>query len=448
MRHLLESSFLHALKYTSPKLLVQKHLPKEKPSLILAVGKAALPMLEGALEMFPDVPYLVTPPLGLEREQGNRGAEEKIPFPLSPFPPSLLAGTHPIPSQHSVTAAEKALELASHLSSNDLLLVLVSGGGSALWCVPWGISLEEKQALTQALLRCGASIQELNTARKHLSKIKGGRLAQVTRARVFALLLSDVVGDDPAVIASGPTTPDPSTFADALEVLNTYHLDFPKVREHFQKGIRGEISESPKATDAVFTRVQNKIIGSNHFLLRAAKEYLGDQGYKTIILSDQFTGDTKELARFHTAMVQSIRKHKTPFAPPVILLSGGETTVTVKGQGKGGRNQEFALWLLHFLEASSGYNSLEQEVSSHHSMMIPPSIWALSAGSDGIDGNSNAAGAFLTPDSFQRAKAQGLDIQNFLANNDSNSFFKALGDTLETGSTQHNLNDFRVILVT
>ncbi len=204
--------------------------------------------------------------------------------------------------------------------------------------------------------------------------------------------------------------------------------------------------------------MQNKIIGSNHLLLRAAKEYLGDQGYKTIILSDQFTGDTKELARFHAAMVQSIRKNKTPFAPPVILLSGGEATVTVKGQGKGGRNQEFALCLLDFLEVSSRYNSPEQEVSSRYNSpeqevssrynKMTSGIWALSAGSDGIDGNSTAAGAFLTPDSFQRAKAQGLDIQKYLANNDSNSFFKALGDTLETGPTGHNLNDYRALLIT
>jgi glycerate 2-kinase len=463
MRHLLESSFHHALKYTSPKRLVQKnlvqkHLPKEKPSLILAVGKAALPMLEGALEVFPGVPYLVTPPQEEEEEKGRQG-EGEIKRSLLPSPSSLLSATHPIPSLHSVAAAEKALELVSRLSSNDLLLVLVSGGGSSLWCAPWGIELEEKQALTQVLLRSGADIQELNTVRKHLSSIKGGRLVQATKARVFALLLSDVVGDDMAVIASGPTVADPSTFADALEVLNRYQLDFPNVREHFQKGIWGEISESPKPEDAVFTRVQNKIIGSNHILLKAAREYLIDQGYKTMILSDRFTGDTKELARFHAAIIQSIRKHKTPFAPPVVLLSGGETTVTVKGQGKGGRNQEFALWLLNFLEGrlrsnfvqSSHYDlevasRYDLEVASRYNKMASD-IWALSAGSDGIDGNSTAAGAFLTPDSYQRAKVQGLDIEKFLTNNDSSSFFKALGDTLETGPTQHNLNDFRAIMV-
>jgi glycerate 2-kinase len=412
MKALLESAFRHALAETSPEYLVQQHLPREKPSLILAIGKASIPMLQGALEKFPDVPYLVTPPSYAEPFSGHG---------------EYLAGTHPVPSEASEKAAERALGLASSLTKNDALLVLVSGGGSALWCAPWGITLEEKQALTQALLRSGADINELNTVRKHVSKIKGGRLAQATKAKVTALLLSDVVGDDPAVIASGPTVADPSTFCEALEVLNRYQLEFPTVREHFEKGIRGEILESPKPKDEVFARVENKIIGSNRILLEAARKFLQQQGYNAVILSDCFTGEAKELARFHAAMVQGIYKYNEPFKRPVILLSGGEATVTVKGQGKGGRNQEFALWLLNFLRDEK--------------------VWALSAGSDGIDGNSTAAGAFITPDSWHRARTQHLDVTKFLENNDSNSFFKALGDTLETGTTQHNLNDFRAIVI-
>jgi glycerate 2-kinase len=412
MKDLLESAFRYALAETSPKHLVQQHLPNEKPSLILAVGKASIPMLQGALEKFPNVPSLVTPPSYAEKMTGHG---------------EYLAGTHPVPSETSKEAAERALELASSLTEHDSLLVLVSGGGSALWCAPWGITLGEKQALTAALLRSGADIHELNTVRKHVSKIKGGRLARATKAKVTALLLSDVVGDDPAVIASGPTVADPSTFADALEVLNRYKLEFPKVREHFEKGIRGEIPESPKPKDEVFQRVENKIIGSNRILLEAARQYLQQQGHNAVILSDRFTGDTKELARFHATIIQSNLDTNEPFQHPVILLSGGEATVIVKGHGKGGRNQEFALWLLNFLRDAK--------------------VWALSAGSDGIDGNSMAAGAFITPDSWQRTKAKGLDITKFLENNDSNSFFKELGDTLETGATQHNLNDFRAIVV-
>jgi glycerate 2-kinase len=412
MKELLESTFHHALAETSPKRLVQHHLPKQNPSLILAIGKASIPMLQGALEKFPDAPYLVTPPSYAQKFVGHG---------------EYLASTHPVPSEASQEAAERALELASNLSENDSLLVLVSGGGSALWCAPWGITLEEKQILTQALLHSGADIHELNTVRKHLSKIKGGRLAQATKAKVTALLLSDVVGDDPAVIASGPTVADPSTFADALEVLNRYKLDFPKVCEHFEKGIRAELPESPKPSEAVFQRVENKIIGSNRILLEAARNYLQNKGFNTVILSDCFTGEAKELARFHAVLVQSIYKHGEPFQHPVILLSGGEATVTVKGQGNGGRNQEFALWLLNFLHDEN--------------------VWGLSAGSDGIDGNSSAAGAFITPDSWQRARAKSLDITKFLDDNDSNSFFRELGDTLETGATQHNLNDFRAIVL-
>ncbi|MGL4611707.1 MAG: glycerate kinase type-2 family protein [Trueperaceae bacterium] len=410
MKALLESAFRHALAETSPKHLVTQHLPDAKPSLILAFGKAAIPMLQGALEEFPDTPYLVTPPSYAATFVGHG---------------EYLAGTHPVPSETSNNAAERALELASGLREKDSLLVLVSGGGSALWCAPWGITLEEKQTLTQALLRSGADIHELNTVRKHVSKIKGGRLAQITKAKVDALLLSDVVGDDPAVIASGPTVADPSTFTDALEVLERYSLDFPKVSEHFQKGVRGEIAESPKPNDPLFARVENKVIGSNRILLEAARSYLQHHGHNVTILSDCFEGEAKELARFHAATTQSISKYGEPFPQPVILLSGGEATVTVKGRGKGGRNQEFALWLLHFLQDSK--------------------VWALSAGSDGIDGNSTAAGAFITPDSWQRAKEKGLDITKFLENNDSNTFFRELGDTLETGTTQHNLNDFRAI---
>jgi glycerate 2-kinase len=412
MKHLLEFTFRHALAETSPKRLVQRYLPGEQPSLILAIGKASVPMLQGALEKFPDTPCLVTPPSYAE--------------PFSSHG-EYLAGTHPVPSEASNKAAERALELASSLMEHDSLLVLVSGGGSALWCAPWGVTLEEKQVLTQALLRSGADIHELNTVRKHVSKIKGGRLAQATKAKVTALLLSDVVGDDPAVIASGPTVADPSTFREALEVLDHYNLEFPKVREHFEKGIRGEIPESPKPDNEVFTRVENKIIGSNRVLLEAARTYLQQQGHNAVILSDCFTGEAKELARFHAATVQSIYKYDEPFQRPVILLSGGEATVTVKGQGKGGRNQEFALWLLKFLRDEK--------------------VWALSAGSDGIDGNSSAAGAFITPDSWQRAKTKDLDVTEFLENNDSNTFFRELGDALETGATQHNLNDFRAIML-
>ncbi|MEZ4607301.1 MAG: MOFRL family protein [Deinococcales bacterium] len=270
-------------------------------------------------------------------------------------------------------------------------------------------------------------MHQINAVRKHLSRIKGGRLAQSTPAKITALLLSDVTGDDTSVIASGPTVPDPSTFANALDILDHYELGFPKVREHFQRGIAGKIPESPKADDPLFERVSNHVIGSNYLFLATAKDYWQSQGFKSIILSDRFEGDVKELARFHAALITSIRIHQQPFQTPIVLLSGGEATVQVKGKGMGGRNQEFALWLLNFLKADG--------------------VWALSAGSDGIDGNSPAAGAFLSPDTWLRAKHLKLDVTNFLAANDSYTFFKTLNDSLETGPTQHNLNDFRAILI-
>ncbi len=411
MKQALEANFRAALQAVHPHELVRTHLPAERPALILAVGKAARPMLEAARTAYPDVPYLATPPV----DTSNTNE------------PHILPGSHPVPDARSVLAAETALELASRLQPDDLLLVLVSGGGSALWSAPWGVSLDEKQRLTQALLRSGADIHELNTVRKHLSSIKGGRLARATRARVLALLLSDVPGDDPAVIASGPTVPDPSSFADALGVLERYHLEFPAVRAHLESGARGEQPESPKPGDDLFSRVENRIIGSNQILLEAARDDWQRRGRQAIILSDRLEGEARELARFHAALVQSIRVHHTPFAPPVVLLSGGEATVTVRGQGRGGRNQEFALWLLHFLRDQS--------------------VWALSAGSDGIDGNTDAAGAFVGPDSWARARALNLNSNTFLEQNDSNSFFAALNDLLITGPTRHNLNDFRALVI-
>ena len=411
MKQALEANFRAALQVVHPGDLVRRHLPAERPALVLAVGKAARPMLEAALDAYPGVPYLATPPA-----DASNASE-----------PHVLPGSHPVPDIRSVQAAETALERASSLRPDDLLLVLVSGGGSALWCAPWGVGLEEKQRLTHSLLRSGADIRELNIVRKHLSRIKGGRLAKATKARVLALLLSDVPGDDPAVIASGPTVPDPSSFADALDVLERYHLEFPAARAHLESGAKGVLPESPKPGDDVFHRVENRIIGSNQILLEAARDDWQRRGHRAIILSDRLEGEVSELARFHAALVQSIRAHHTPFAPPVVLLSGGEATVHVRGQGRGGRNQEFALWLLHCLRDQS--------------------VWALSAGSDGIDGNTAAAGAFLSPESWARANALNLNPKTFLEQNDSNSFFAALNDLLITGPTRHNLNDFRALVI-
>jgi hydroxypyruvate reductase len=334
-----------------------------------------------------------------------------------------MLSSHPVPDTSSVAAAQAALTRLGALKEGQHALVLVSGGGSALMAAPDGVTLEHKQALTRALLRAGADIGEINTVRKHLSRVKGGRLAAATQARVTALLISDVVGDDPSVIASGPTVPDRTTFAQALAVLDRCGIPAPEVRGHFRAGVAGRVPETPDH----LPHVTNTVIGSNRHLLEAAQAYLEGRGMRAVILSDSFEGEASELARAHAAIARSVQRHGTPVRPPVVLLSGGEATVTLRGDGVGGRNQEFALALLLAL----GERGLH----------------VLSAGSDGVDGSSPAAGAFLTPDSLARARAADLDARAFLARNDSGSFFAALHDGLVTGPSGHNLNDLRLIAV-
>lgn len=404
VRRLLENTYHHALVSVHPGALLQPHLTASRPDLILAIGKAAIPLARAAMGAYPGVPALVMPPVQVLLP----GAE-------------VIAGSHPVPGASSVRAAQAALERMAALNGDQEALVLVSGGGSALLCAPSGVTLEQKGTLTRDLQRAGADIRELNTVRKHLSRVKGGRLAAATTARVRALLLSDVVGDDPAVIASGPTVPDPTTFADALAVLDYYELSAPEARAHFQAGARGDVPETPKA----LPNVSNTVIGSNRLLLEAARTYLEGRGLRAVILGDTFEGDVRELARFHASVVRSVAGHGSPVTAPVVLISGGEATVQVHGNGMGGRNTEFALWLL--LELG--------DVGVH----------ALSAGSDGIDGSSPGAGAFLTPDSRARSRAAGLDVRDFLNRNDSGTFFDRLSDLLVTGASGHNLNDLRLI---
>lgn len=410
LRALLEASYRAALEAVAPARLLAPHLNGPCPDFVLAFGKAALPMLRAALEAYPGVPGLAVPPRGTPDLSAPEGAE-------------VLLGSHPVPDEYSTRAAEQALARVRELPEGARLLVLVSGGGSALLSAPWGVTLEQKQALTRDLLRAGATIEEINAVRKHLSHVKGGRLAQATCARVRALLISDVIGDDPSVIASGPTVPDPTTFADALAVLDRYVIAASEARAHFEAGVRGDLPETPKPGE--LPQVENTVIGSNRVLLEAAQAFLEGQGVRAVILGDTFAGEARDLAGFHASLVGSIRTYGTPFQGPLVLLSGGEATVTVRGNGRGGRNQEFALWLL-------------QELGER-------GVYALSAGSDGIDGNSEAAGAFLTPDSLARARSLGLDPRDFLARNDSGTFFAALGDALITGPSGHNLNDYRAI---
>ena len=336
---------------------------------------------------------------------------------------------HPVPDQRGVGGAERIAEIAASAGRDDLVLCLVSGGASALLPLPAPpITLEEKQAATRLLLASGASIHEINTVRKHISFIKGGQLARmVYPARVLSLILSDVIGDNLDVIGSGLTAPDASTFADAKAVLEKYGIlaRVPaSVRERLESGVRGEILETPKPGDPAFARTRNLIVGSNRLAVEAAAAHARKLGFNTMILSTMVEGETREIARMHAAIAREIARYGRPLAPPACLISGGETTVTIRGDGLGGRNQEFAL------AAAMDLAGLDGAV-------------VLSGGTDGTDGPTPAAGAIADGQTLARDPG----APKFLAANDSYHFFEKLNDLLITGPTNTNVADVRVVLI-
>ena len=328
----------------------------------------------------------------------------------------VVEAGHPVPDESGQGAAREMLERTGELGKDDLLLALFSGGGSSLLALPApGVSMATLKSLTGELLKSGATIQEMNTVRKHLSAIAGGRLAAASRAPVLALIISDVTGDDPTHIASGPCAPDPTTVQDARAVLERYGVDF-----------EGPFAESPKPGDAVFARVENRVIATAHRSLEAAAALFQREGIAPVILGDTVTGEASEVAKVMAALVREIQRHGKPWPRPVALISGGETTVTLRSEsGRGGRCAQFLL-------------SLALEVDG---------VWAIAADTDGIDGSEDNAGAVLTPDSLQRASAMKLSGKALLAKNDSFGFFKSLGDLVNTGPTRTNVNDYRAILV-
>jgi hydroxypyruvate reductase len=320
--------------------------------------------------------------------------------------------------------------MVSTLTPDDLLLCLFSGGGSSLLALPVdGISLQDLKEITQQLLHCGASIQEINTVRKHLSAIQGGRLAAACMAPVLALIISDVTGDAATHIASGPCAPDPTTFSDALAVLDRYDLDAPStIKRILCAGRDGALHETPKTGSAIFAQVENRIIANAHASLVAAAHYFQSHGITPLILGDTVTGEAREIAKSYAAFAREIRYYPHGLKAPVALLSGGETTVTIKGNGRGGRNTEFLLSLLIELDG------LEE-------------VYALACDTDGLDGSENNAGALITPDSLARARKLGLNATEFLSNNDAYTFFQQLNDLVITGATYTNVNDYRAILI-
>ncbi|MFN7087181.1 MAG: glycerate kinase [Burkholderiales bacterium] len=419
-RDLLLGSFQAALAAADPLQIVPQHLPQppKGKTLVIGAGKAAAAMALAVEQHWP----AAAPLDGVVITRYRHGLlTNRI---------TVIEAGHPVPDEAGEKAAQEILRRVKTLTRDDLLLALVSGGGSSLLALPVaGITMADLKYVTKQLLMSGAPIQDMNTVRKHLSAIQGGRLAAACRAPVLALVISDVTGDDPTHIASGPCAPDPTTYQDALDILTRFGVKAPAaVMEHLARGARGEIAETPKPGDPVFRRVENRVIATAHATLQAAAQFFAAHGIQPAILGDSVTGEAREVAKVYGALAREVRHHGLPWQPPVALISGGECTVTVKGNGRGGRCAEFLLSLAIDLDGMAG-------------------VHALACDTDGIDGSEDNAGAILAPDSLKRAAKKKLSAARLLENNDGYGFFSALGDLVVTGPTRTNVNDYRVILV-
>ena len=341
---------------------------------------------------------------------------------------------HPVPDEAGVAGTQRQLELVQDLDPNALVICLFSGGGSALLPAPApGLTLAEKQDTTRLLLACGATIDEINALRKHLSAVKGGLLARAAApARVLGLMLSDVIGDPLDTIASGPTHPDSTTFSDCLELVDRYNLrrELPgQVRQRLEDGSQGQIPETPKLSDPCFAQTENLVIGNSTLAIAAATERARTLGYEVLVLTSRLQGEAREAAAALASIAQEVATANRPIARPACIIAGGETTVTLRGDGKGGRNQELALAAALHLDGWS-------------------TITLLSGGTDGTDGPTDAAGALVDGETLTRARAQDLEARTFLDRNDSYSFFKTLNDLVVTGPTGTNVMDLQIILIT
>jgi glycerate 2-kinase len=409
------AAFERALGAVDPAKVVPRHLPDPPAgrTVVIGAGKASAAMARAVESHWPgELTGLVV------TRYGHAVPCQRI---------EVREAAHPVPDAVGTAAAADMLALVGGLSKDDLVIGLFSGGGSALLPLPAGaVTLDDKRSLTSQLLRAGATIGEINAVRKHLSAIKGGRLAcACSPARVVGLLISDVVGDDPSVIASGPLVPDSSTLADACHVIERYRLEAsPTVLRH----LSSPDSETPKPGDPCFDRVAVHVVASARMLLEAAARFFESRDLRSVVLSDSVEGESADAASVHAALAREVARAGKPCPAPCVLLSGGETTVTIRGNGRGGRNSEFLLALALALGEDIDYA-------------------ALACDSDGIDGVTEVAGAIADATTLGRAMTAGLDPRSMLSDNDSHSFFAALGDTVLTGPTLTNVNDFRVILV-
>jgi len=412
-RAFLRSLFQAALDAVSADARLPPHLPPPPKgrTLVVGAGKGAAAMAKAVEDHWPG------PLSGLVVTRYGHG------LPTRHI--EVVEAAHPTPDAAGRAAAERILALAGELTPDDLLLCLISGGGSALLALPApGVEFEEKRAVNKALLRSGAAIGEINCVRKHLSSIKGGRLAAATRGRVVTLAISDVPGDDPDVIASGPTVPDPTNLADARAVLARHGIAPPPT---VAAALSDPANETPKPTD--LPAPDYRMIATPQDALEAAAAAARAAGVTPLVLGNAIEGEAREVAKVHAGLALQVLRHGQPLPRPCVLLSGGETTVTVRGQGgRGGRNVEFLLGLAVALDGVAG-------------------VHAIACDTDGIDGTEDNAGALLGPDTLARARAAGLDAKAMLAGNDAYSFFQRLGDLVTTGPTRTNVNDFRAVYI-
>ena len=415
-RDLLRAMFDAAVEAAQPARCLPPHLPKPPKgrTLVVGAGKASAAMAKALEDHWPG------PVTGI--------VVTRYGYAVPCRRVEIVEAAHPVPDAAGIAAATRIVDLVSGLTADDLVIALISGGGSSLLALPApGLTLDDKQNVNRALLKSGATISEMNCVRRHLSAIKGGRLAAACHpAQVVTLLMSDVPGDDPIDIASGPTVADPTTCADALDVLRRYGIDLPpNVRRILDSGE----GESVKSGDPRLARADVRMIATPQRALEAAATVAENAGVTPAILGDAIEGEARDVGKVMAGIALHVAAHGEPFAPPCVLISGGETTVTVRGDGRGGRNVEFLLALAIGLEGE-------------------PGIFAIAGDTDGVDGQEDIAGAIAAPDTLARAWAAGIRPRDALANNDGHGFFGALGDSVITGPTLTNVNDFRAILVT
>jgi len=415
-RALLRRMFQAAIDAAQPALCVPRHLPQPPLGrlVVIGAGKASAAMARAVEDNW--------------RGELSGLVVTRYGYSVPCRRIEIVEAAHPVPDAAGLAAAERILKLVQNLHPEDLVLCLISGGASALLVLPLpGLTLQDKQAVNRALLTSGATIREMNCVRRHLSAVKGGRLGAACHpAKLITLLISDVPGDDPVDIGSGPTVADPSTCADALAILKRYAIEVPpNVRGLLESG-RGE---SPKPGDPQLAGSEIRMIATPQMALEAAANVARQAGVAPLILGDSIEGEARDVGKVMAGIARQVGTHGQPCAAPCVLLSGGETTVTVHGEGRGGRNVEFLLALGIALDGQEG-------------------VFAIAGDTDGVDGTEEVAGAYLAPDSLTRALDKGINARSSLANNDGHGFFESIGDAVVTGPTLTNVNDFRAILVT